>query len=175
MIETGKGHPINQKIYITNLCMIFMNKLGMSILIIGLILLSYGIKAGQHVDTENIATYICLSCLGLTPAGYETGIESTGIEKLNHEVEIIVFSAEWCKYCPEAIATAKEIAESSEFIDYRVIEYEKNPEEFEKYGVSINGLPCTIVIVDNEVKGTFYGAYKLDSKILDVIEKSIEE
>jgi len=152
-----------------------MHKIGILALAIGIILLSYGVKIGQNVDTESIATYICLSCLGLTPSGYETGIEHVGLEKLNSEVEIIVFSAEWCKYCPQAIAVAKEIAESSEFIDYRVVEYEKNPEEFKKYNVSINGLPCTVVVVNNEIKATFYGAYKLDSKILDTIEKSTEE
>ena len=93
----------------------------------------------------------------------------------HHEIELIVFSAEWCKYCPEAIDIVKEIAESSEVIDYRVIEYEKNPEEFKKYNVSSSGLPCTIIIIDNEIKATFYGAYKLKSKIMEVIEGYTEE
>jgi len=155
--------------------MMFMHKVGIVVLAIGIILLSYGVKLGQNVDTENIATYICLSCLGLTPSGYETGIEHDGLEKLDHEIELIVFSAEWCKACPKAIDIVREIAESSEFINYRVIKYEEEPEEFESFGIDLNGLPITVVIIDGEITDVLDGAFKLDSRILEAIEKFTEE
>lgn len=152
-----------------------MYKIGIIVLAIGIVLAGYGVKLGQNVDTENIASYICLSCLGLTPSGYETGIEHGGLEKLSFEIELVVFSAEWCKSCPKAINIVKEIAESSEFIEYRVIKYEEQPEEFENFGVDLDGLPVTVVIMDGDIIDVLDGAFKLDSRILEAIENITEE
>ena len=150
--------------------MVDMHKIGILALAMGIILVGYGVKLGQDTDTENIASYICLSCLGLTPSGYETGIEHDGLEKLSQEIELIVFSAEWCKSCPKAIDIIKEIAESSEFIEYRVIKYEEEPEEFENFGVDLDGLPVTVITMDGEIIDVLDGAFKLDSRILEVLE-----
>ena len=163
--------------------MIFMNKLGMSILITGLILLSYGIKERDHVKTEDIASYICLSCLGLAPESAneiesleilenDLKILNSELERTNHKVEIIVFSQKNCKPCPKAIATAKEIAESSEFISWSVVELEKDPEMFEKY--RIKGTPTTIVLIDDKEKFRFERPLN-KLKLVKRIEKSIEE
>jgi len=97
------------------------------------------------------------------------------IEELDREIKLIVFSAEWAKSCPKAIDIVKEIAESSEFIDYRVIKYEEEPEEFENFGIDLNSLPITLIIVDGEIINVLDGAFKLDSRILEAIEKYIEE
>lgn len=165
-----------------------MYKVGIIVLAIGIVLAGYGVKEEQHVKTKDIATMHCLSCLGLTPSGYGEGIEHGELEKLNHEIELIIFSAEWCKACPKAIAVAKEIAESSEFINYRVIKYEEDPEEFENFVIEhekeleefknvidLNGLPVTVVIIDGEITDVLDGAYKLDGRIWEVIEKFAEE
>ncbi|MEA1994350.1 MAG: thioredoxin family protein [Euryarchaeota archaeon] len=151
-----------------------MDRVGITVLIVGIILIGYGIHIGQATETENIATYICLSCLGLTPSSYETGVDTEGLEKISRDIELIVFSAEWCKSCPKAIETAREIAESSASIEYWVIKYEENPEEFKTYNVDLNGLPVTAVIVDGEVVEKLAGTFKLDSKILEVIENATE-
>ncbi len=152
-----------------------MYKIGIIVLVIGIVLAGYGVKLGQNVDTENIARYICLSCLGLTPSGYEKGIEHGGLEKLSFEIELVVFSAEWCKSCPKAINIVKEIAESSEFIEYRVIKYEEQPEEFENFGIDLEGLPVTAIIMDGDIIDVLDGAFKLDSRILEAIENITEE
>ncbi len=150
-----------------------MQKEGIAVLIIGIVVLSYGVSLKQHVDTENIATYICLSCLGLTSSSYQTSIEDTGgIEKIDRAVKLIVFSAEWCKSCPDAIKTVKEIAGASASIEYTVIEYEEHPETFEEYGIDRNGLPVTIILINGEEATRLSGAFKLDSRILEAIENA---
>jgi thiol-disulfide isomerase/thioredoxin len=151
-----------------------MKRVGLVALIIGIVLVGYGVKIDQEKETENIASYICLSCLGLTPSSYETGVDKGDLEKIGHDIELITFSAEWCKACPKAIAIVEEIAGSSESISYRVIKYEENPVEFESFDVDLNGLPVTLVLIDGESFAALDGAFKLDSRILEVIEDATE-
>ena len=152
-----------------------MERTGILALIVGIVLVAYGVHIGQSTETENIASYICLSCLGLTPSSYETGVDKGDLEEIGHDTELIVFSAEWCKACPKAIAVVQEISSSSSSITYRVIKHEENPEEFESFGVDLNGLPVTVVIIDGETAAVLDGAFKLDSRILEVIEDATEE
>ena len=158
-----------------------MNRIGIIILIVGIVLAGYGVKEEQHIKTKDIATQKCLSCLGLVPEGVGE-LELIWLEELNfklertnHEVELIVFSAEWCKACPQAIETVKEIAKSSERIEYRVIKHEEEPEEFENFAVDQNGLPLTIIVIDGKEIDRLESAFKLSSRILEAIEKFTEE
>lgn len=150
-----------------------MQKEGIALLAIGIVLLGYGVNLGQHIDTEHIATYICLSCLGLTPSSYQTDTRDTGgIERIDRNIELVTFSAEWCKSCPDAIKIVKEIASSSPSIEYRVIKYEEQPAKFDEYNVDRNGLPVTIVFIDGGEVARFDGVFKLDSKILGAIKNA---
>ena len=92
-------------------------------------------------------------------------------EEQNHEIELIVFSIEGCSACTKAIKTVEEIAESSEIIEYRIVKYGEESEEFEKFGVDFTMVPVTIVLIDGEVRGILGSAYNLDTKIIDIIKR----
>jgi len=133
-------------------------------------------KKTERKKTSNLKLYMLVTLFVViivtaVIAGTYWFREETPTEELSCEIELTVFSAEGCSACTDAIEIVKGIAESSEMIEYRIIKYGVESEEFEKFGVDFNMVPVTIVLIGGEVRGILGGAYNLDTKIIDIIEK----
>ena len=72
--------------------------------------------------------------------------------KLDPHVKIVIHSAPWCKYCPDAIAEANKLKD-----EYEVVVKEHNNGFYTDYGYYINSFPYIEYYYDGRVQLYNYG------------------
>ncbi|MHC1605004.1 MAG: hypothetical protein ACXQTP_03435 [Candidatus Methanofastidiosia archaeon] len=154
-----------------------MRKIPLLVFIIGVALIVFGSLQGQVSHSNNISSFICLSCLGITPdtAGEElTQNDLIALNSIKNEVTIYIFSTEDCLSCPEVVAKCEEIAGVCPRITTMEVKYEKDVALFEslsqKYEVNIyEGVPWITVVDYEENFSSFIVKDKYVKQIIDLV------
>lgn len=84
--------------------------------------------------------------------------------KLDPHIKIVVHSAPWCKYCPDAIAEAEKLKD-----EYEVVVEEHENGFRTSYGYYINSFPYIEYYYDGKVKLYNYGK-RTEAQIRRIIE-----
>ena len=136
--------------------------------------LTYGVVLNQHEQAQGIGAVLCTSCVGieeaqhgepeLTPAGI------AAIERIEREIELLVFFAEWCHACPFAEAMVEEVAEHNRRITFRFVDVEEEPELAERSGVIRSGRTVVPAILRGDTGEIVFGAEDLETRLIDLLE-----
>ncbi len=93
-----------------------------------------------------------------------------GLSQLNDEVNLIYFSqSEGCEYCKDTQNLLEEVAELSDKINLKIMDFDKDKAEAEKYGV--NKVPATVVLSNKDYGIKLYGiptGYEFSSLLEDI-------
>ncbi len=146
--------------------------------IYGLNLGPFSIEGGQHQRSNQIGSYLCISCIGLSGTRVSHDLTDETLErlkKINYPVEIWVFTSDDCPTCPDAKAIIFNFTVENPNITYQEIRLETQPELFDTYSVS--ELPTTIFFNKDGVvlrKDNFVykiiGIDRLQEKTIEAIE-----
>jgi len=146
--------------------------------IVGLIAvgaLAYGVLYDQHEQAQGIGAVLCTSCVGIEEASHgEPNLsEATRSELAAFEgpqiTEILVFYAVWCHSCPYAEAVVEAFSAETEWIEYRFIDVEANPELAAEYNVIRSNrtvVPATVLPATGAV---LFGVEHLEARLLDAL------
>ncbi len=145
----------------------------------------YGLNIGpisieglQHQQANQIGSYICISCIGLS--GSSVGHTLTDdtisrLEKIDYPVKIWVFTSNDCPTCPDAKAVILNFTVENPNISFEEIKLETQGQFFDTYAVS--ELPTIIFFNKDGVvlrKDNFVhkviGIDKLQERIIEAIE-----
>ncbi len=82
---------------------------------------------------------------------------------------VLDFYADWCGPCKRYKPTFEKVAESTTGVLFGSVDCEALPEVAAKYG--IQGIPCTVTLVQGKVKGRQSGALS-EAALREFIEKN---
>lgn len=146
--------------------------------IYGLNLGPISIEGGQHHRSNQIGSYLCISCIGLTGTRVSHTLTEETLERLkriNYPVKIWVFTSNDCPTCPDAKAVVFNFTVENPNITYEEIRLETQPELFDTYAVS--ELPTIIffnrdgaVLKRDNFVHKIIGIDRLQEKIINAIE-----
>lgn len=136
--------------------------------------LGIGILYGQHDQAQSIGSVLCISCVGLEESQPVDRAELSGaaleaLGGLNEDVELVVFSAEWCHACPYAKAMVGLMADATPRITYEVVDVDVAPERAVEAGIVESGktvVPAIIRVGKGEV---LFGTEDLEHRLLELI------
>ncbi|KYC45210.1 MAG: hypothetical protein APG12_00876 [Candidatus Methanofastidiosum methylothiophilum] len=136
------------------------------------------IEGRQYQQANQIGSYICLSCLGLTGSRVSHALTEDTINRLkriDYPVKIWVFTSNDCPTCPDAKAIILNFTLENSNITYEEIKLETQGQFFDTYSVS--ELPTVIffnkdgvVLRKNNFVHKVVGIDKLQEKIIEAIE-----
>ena len=145
----------------------------------------YGLNIGpvslegqQYEQANQIGSYICLSCIGLTGSTVSHTLTDDTInrlKKIDYPVKVWVFTSNDCPTCPDAKAIILNFTLENPNISYEEIKLETQGEFFDTYAVS--ELPTVIffdkdgvVLRKNNFVYKIIGIDRLQEKIIEAIE-----
>jgi thiol-disulfide isomerase/thioredoxin len=136
--------------------------------------LAYGVVLNQHEQAQGIGAVLCTSCVGIEEAEHgEPELTPEGIaaiERIDEEIELVVFYALWCHACPYAEAMVEEVASHNARIAYRFVDVAEEPELAEENGVVRSGRTVVPAILRVDTGAILFGAEDLETRLIDLIE-----
>jgi len=151
------------------------------LLISGIYGLSIGplvIEGGQQAKSNQIGSYICLSCVGLTGNTVSHTLTDDTLNRLariDYPVKIWVFTSTDCPTCPDAKAIILNFTVENPNITYEEIKLESQPQFFDTYAVS--ELPTVIlfnkdgnVLMKNNFVYKIIGIDNFQEKLIEAVE-----
>jgi len=136
------------------------------------------LEGGQQNQANQIGSYICLSCVGLTGGTISHDLTDDTINRLkriDYPVKVWVFTSTDCPTCPDAKAIILNFTVENPNITYEEIKLESQPEFFDTYAVS--ELPTVIffnkngnVLKINNFVHKVIGIDRFQEKLIEAIE-----
>ncbi len=136
------------------------------------------IEGGQHAESKQIGSYICLSCVGLTGSSISHTLSDDTLNRLkriDYPVKIWVFTSTDCPTCPDAKAIILNFSIENTNITYEEIKLESQPQFFDTYSVS--ELPTIIlfnkdgnVLMKNNFVYKIIGIDNFQEKHIEAVE-----
>ncbi len=148
------------------------------VLAVGLIAigaLAYGVLNDQHEQAQGIGAVLCTSCVGIeeSPHGEPTLSAATRSELAALDgpetTEILVFYAVWCHSCPYAEAIVEAFAAESDWLTYRFIDVEIEPEQAAQYNVIRSSRTIVPATVLPETGTVLFGVEDLEARLLGAL------
>lgn len=146
--------------------------------IYGLNLGPVNIEGGQHLQSNQIGSYICLSCVGLSGSTVShtlTDDTLNRLKRIDYPVKIWVFTSNDCPTCPDAKAIILNVTLENSNITYEEIRLESQSTFFDTYAVS--ELPTVIffdkdgnVLKRNNFVHKVIGIDNFQEKLIEAIE-----
>jgi thiol-disulfide isomerase/thioredoxin len=136
--------------------------------------LGYGLSLKQAQQAQSIGAVLCTSCVGLeeSPHG-EPVLSADGrsrIAALDHEVELLVFTATWCHACPYAKAMVKQVAEINPLVSYQLVEVDEERDIADRYGIVQSGHTIVPAIVRVDTGKIVFGIDHLEDRLIVLLE-----
>lgn len=135
--------------------------------------LTIGVIDRQHKQAKGIGTVLCTSCVGIEEARTEepelSSASIAAIASIPSEIELIVFSAEWCHACPYAKKLVELVAAQSDRISYRVSDVEQEPELAVQHGVAGSGRTVVPAVLRVDTGEVAFGVEDLETRLLDML------
>ena len=156
----------------------FVRKMVVVVAAVGLIAvgaLAYGVLTSQHEQAQGIGAVLCTSCVGIEEASHgEPALSSETRSELAafagpEPIQVLVFYAVWCHSCPYAEAMVEAFAAEAEWISYRFIDVETEPELAAQYNVIRSNrtvVPATVLPATGTV---LFGVEHLETRLLDAL------
>ena len=136
--------------------------------------LAYGVVLDQHEQAQGIGAVLCTSCVGIEEAQRgEPELTQAGIaaiERIEQDIELLVFYAVWCHACPYAEAMVEEVAGHNPRIRYRFVDVDQEPELAERSGVIRSGRTVVPAILRDDSGVVVFGAENLEARLIDLLE-----
>jgi len=136
--------------------------------------LAYGVALDQHEQAQGIGAVLCTSCVGIDVAQHGepelTPEEIVAIERIEREIELLVFFAEWCHACPYAERTVEVVAEHNPRIAFRFVDVEAEPSLAKRSGVVRSGRTVVPAILRVDTGEIIFGAEDLEARLIELLE-----
>jgi len=136
------------------------------------------IEGRQYQQANQIGSYICISCIGLSGSSVSHTLTDETInrlKKVDYPVKIWVFTSNDCPTCPDAKAIVLNFTVENPNISFEEIKLETQGQFFDTYAVS--ELPTIIffnkdgvVLRKNNFVHKIVGIDNLQTKIIEAIE-----
>lgn len=136
--------------------------------------LSRGIMLRQDEQAQSIGAVLCMSCVGLEqtpPRDPELSPETrTRLETITHQIELLFFTAEWCRSCPYAKSMVQQVAQINPLISYRVIDVDQDRDAAHHYGIVTSGRTIVPAILRLDTREVLFGIEDLERRLLDLLK-----
>ncbi len=135
--------------------------------------LAYGVSRGQHEQAQEIAAVLCTSCVGIessepgTPSLTPTALAA--LQTISADIDLIVFFAPWCHTCPYAEAMVEQMAAANGHIHYRFIDVSTQRELAQEHGVIRSNRIIVPAIVRLDTGEVVFGIDDLENRLLDML------
>ncbi|HAZ28137.1 TPA: hypothetical protein DCY67_05945 [Candidatus Acetothermia bacterium] len=154
---------------------------GRAVAVVGIVLgglfaasLAVGALLGQPRQAQRIGAVLCMACVGIEEGrvGQQPALSREGqaiLATLTRPVQVTVFSTEWCRSCPYAIALVRAMARVTNLLTVVVVDAEADPAQAERAGVARSGrlvVPATVVEGTGEV---VFGVDNLEARLLPLL------
>jgi glutaredoxin len=135
--------------------------------------LIHGVARRQHEQAQVIGAVLCTSCVGIEQAPLNERPLSSGtiaaIQAIETEIELVVFSAEWCHACPYAEAVVRAITEHNERISYRDVDVADDPTLARQRGVTRSGRTVVPAVLRVDTEEIIFGVTDLERRLVALL------
>ena len=138
--------------------------------------IGYGLSLRQDQQAQSIGAVLCTSCVGIEEAPSrdpELSREArTRVAALDHEIELLLFSAVWCRACPYAKAMVQQIVEINPAVSYRLIDVDEDRDAADRYGIIQSGRTIVPAILRVDTGEVLLGIEDLEERLVALLEES---
>jgi len=145
----------------------------LALLLIGC--LTYGIVRNQHEQAQAIGSVLCISCVGLEEArsAEEAELSESGaaaLAALGRDIELVLFTAEWCHACPFAKEMVELMVEATDRITLRIVDVDESPNAAVEAGIIESNRTIVPAILRTGSEDVLFGIENLEARLLDLME-----
>ncbi len=138
--------------------------------------LGFGVSLGQHSQAQAVGAVLCTSCVGIetveTARAELSETQAAAVDGLTTPVDLLVFTAPWCRSCPYAKALVGLVSNRNPLVRYRLVEAEVERDLAERYGVARAGRIVVPAIVRPDTGDILFGTENLADRLLGLLREA---